>query len=837
MSDPKDAEVLIDNPFEPAAAAEEPGAATSADGVTAITKPEEHVPGMVIALPLNQRPVFPTMMLPLVIPAGRLSEAVRHALKHSAGWVGFFLTRSSLDNGANFRVEDLHRMGCAARIIKHQEVDGGALQVFAQVATRYRFESVVSSDPVVLVRGEQVRSQVDPTDANVRAMAMAIVTALKDLVQHNPVFSDEIKMVLSNFNNIDGPGRLADVAASLTTAKREDLQEILETVPIVTRMERVLVLLAREVQLSQLKSKIQHQIEEKVTENQRKFFLTEQLKAIKQELELETDEKALDIKRFREVLAKKGQAMSEECRTTIEEELRKMQALDPNAAEYAVVRSRVEWLTDLPWGELTQDSLDLTALLAGLDRDHFGLDDVKKRIVEFCAVRRLKADRGGGIIALVGPPGTGKTSIGQSIARHLGRKFYRFSLGGMRDEAEIRGHRRTYIGALPGKMVQALRRSGTMNPVIMLDEIDKLSSGIQGDPAAALLEVLDPEQNKDFLDHYLDIRVDLSQVLFICTGNDLSTIPEPLRDRMEIIRMAGYVEAEKLVIARDHLLPKQRQAHGLAVRDLALGARALAALVRDYAREAGVRQLEQQIATVCRKVATRKAEAGAAFVRVAISAPDLVKYLGKPIMRDDALMDSPVPGVVTGLAWTSLGGATLEVEAVAVRAEKGGLTLTGQLGDVMKESAGLARSYLMSQAVRLGVAADWFDTHHIHLHVPAGATPKDGPSAGITMATAMLSLALRRPPSRRMGMTGELTLTGRVYPIGGVREKLVASKRAGLERVLLPAANERDYDELPLMVREGIVVQFVTHLDEVLAFAGLVSPPRSGRARAARTRA
>ncbi len=497
-----------------------------------------------------------------------------------------------------------------------------------------------------------------------------------------------------------------------------------------------------------------------------------------------------------------------------------------------MVRSRVEWLTELPWGELTQDNLDLTALLAGLDRDHFGLEDVKKRIVEFCAVRRLKADRGGGIIALVGPPGTGKTSIGQSIARHLGRSVYRFSLGGMRDEAEIRGHRRTYIGALPGKLVQALRRCKSMNPVIMLDEIDKLSSGIQGDPAAALLEVLDPEQNKDFLDHYLDIRVDLSQVLFICTGNDLSTIPEALRDRMEIIRMAGYVEAEKLVIARDHLLPKQRQAHGLAARDLALGARALSALVRDYAREAGVRQLEQQIATVCRKVATRKAEAGAAFARTAISAPELVKYLGKPLLRDDALMDSPEAGVVTGLAWTAMGGATLEIEAVAVRSDKGGLTLTGQLGEVMKESAGLARSYLMSQAVRLGVAADWFDTHQIHLHVPAGATPKDGPSAGITMAAAMLSLALGRPTTRRMAMTGELTLTGRVYPIGGVREKLVAAKRAGLERVLLPAANERDYDELPQMVREGIVVQFVAHLDQVLSAVGLSASTRGGRAHA-----
>jgi ATP-dependent Lon protease len=833
--DHKDAEVLPDHhPIEEARHVDEPAPQTPAGepGTGTVARPDEHVPATVIALPLNQRPVFPTMMLPLVIPSGRLAESVRHALKHMGGWVGFFLTKAPLDNGAGFGIDDLHRMGCAARIVKHQDIDGGGLQVFAQVVSRFRFDSAQQTEPVVIVRGEAVRTRVDPADPQVRAMAMGIVTALKDLVQHQPVFADEIKVVLSNFNNIDGPGRLADVAASLTTAKREELQEILETVAIVPRMEKVLVLLAKEAQLSQLKAKIQHQIEEKVSENQRKFFLNEQLKTIKEELGLETDEKGLDLKRFKEAIEKKGKAMTEETRKVINEELRKMSSLDPNSAEYGVVRSRLEWLTDMPWGSFSDDNLELKSLRAGLDKDHFGLDDVKKRIVEFCAVRRLKADRGGGIIALVGPPGTGKTSIGQSIARNLGRRFFRFSLGGMRDEAEIKGHRRTYIGALPGKLVQALRRCGTMNPVIMLDEIDKLSHGMQGDPASALLEVLDPEQNKDFLDHYLDVRVDLSQVLFVCTGNDLGTIPEPLRDRMEIIRLAGYVEAEKLVIARDYLVPKQKAAHGLSGRDLAFSKKALETLIRDYAREAGVRHLEQIIATVCRKVATAKAEQQSGsgdvagdgdFERRSIGPADLTPYLGKPLMRDDALMDSPVPGVVTGLAWTAMGGATLEIEAVAVETERGGLTLSGQLGDVMKESANLARSYLMSHAKRLGLRPDWFDKHHVHLHVPAGATPKDGPSAGITMATALLSLALNKSTRRRLGMTGELTLTGRVYPIGGVREKLVAAKRSGLSRVLLPKANERDYDELPELVKEGIEVTFVEHLDEVLKEAGLVT--------------
>ena len=840
-------------------------------GQAGLTRPEDLLPNVVVALPLNQRPVFPTMNLPLVIPAGRLADAVRQAISVHGGHLAFFLTRAVLEDGAAYTAADLYPMGSIAKVVKHHDTDGGGLQVFAQVIARFRADDVAEAAPVLLLRGAAVRPTIDAADPQVRAYAMAIVTALKDLVQHNPVFGDEIKVVLANFNHIDGPGRLADVAAALTTAKREELQTVLETVEILPRMEKVLQLLAKETELSQLKTRIAHQIEEKVTEGQRKFFLNEQLKTIKEELGLESDDKSLDLKRFRAVLEKKEKILTAEVKQVITEELKKLSLLEAASSEYGVVRARLEWLCELPWGVLSNDRLDLAVLRQGLDRDHFGLEEIKNRIVEFCAVRRLKSDRGGGIIALVGPPGTGKTSIGQSVARNLGRKFFRFSLGGMRDEAEIKGHRRTYVGALPGKLVQALRRCGTMNPVIMLDEIDKLAVGLQGDSAAALLEVLDPEQNRDFLDHYLDVRVDLSQVLFIATANDLSTIPEPLRDRMGIIRLAGYVEAEKQVIARDHLVPKQRKAHGLTARDVVFTRPALAAVIRDYAREAGVRHLEQLIAKVCRKVASAKAEtlpataaagetiaetpatdhapgdppprdppadaaddadsapgetpaAPAAFARRTITPTVLPDYLGKPLMRDDALLDAPVPGVVTGLAWTSMGGATLEIEAVVTvtRPNGGGLTLSGQLGDVMKESANLARSYLMSHAVRLGLDAKWFSNHHVHLHVPAGATPKDGPSAGVTMASALCSLALGRAPVPRLGMTGELTLTGRVFPIGGVREKLVAAKRAGLTRVLLPAANDRDYDELPAMVKDGIDVSFVGHLDDVLRHAGLV---------------
>lgn len=843
--EPKDSELLPNDeaadakPVEPAH--EEPK--------TAVVRPEEHIPEVLLALPLNQRPVFPTMMLPLVIPPGRLADAMRYAITQMSGYVGFFMTRESLEDGTAYRFEDLCQVGCAARIIKHQDVEGGAIQVFVQVLARFRVLSVEKATPVVLVRGEAIRAQVDAQDVQVRAYAMSIVGALKELVQHNPIFADEIKMVLANFNNIDGPGRLADIAASLTTAKREDIQEVLETVDIIPRMERTLALLAKEAQLSQLKSKIQHQIEEKISEHQRKFFLNEQLKAIKQELGLESDDKSLDVKRFKEVLAKKSEHLSEEVRGVCDDELRKLQLLDPASSEYGVVRARLEWLSDMPWGTYTEDDLDLTRLRRGLDQDHYGLEDVKERIVEFCAVRRLKKDRGGGIIALVGPPGTGKTSVGASIARNLGRKFFRLSLGGMRDEAEIKGHRRTYIGALPGKLVQALKRAQSMNPVILLDEVDKMGISHQGDPAAAMLEVLDPEQNKDFLDHYLDVRVDLSQVLFICTANDLSGIPEALKDRMEIIRLAGYVEAEKQVIARDYLVPKGLSTHGLTKRHLTFTRPALTTLIRDYAREAGVRQLEQIVNKVCRKVATGKArEMDSSTLkepadsssgkrrtshvehRTQVGPADLVKYLGKPLMRDDALLAHPVPGVVTGLAWTAMGGATLEIEAVAVASEKGGLVLTGQLGDVMKESANLARSYLMANALSLGVTCDWFDKHTIHLHVPAGATPKDGPSAGCTIATALLSLATGKAVRRRLGMTGELTLTGRIYPIGGVREKMVAAKRAGLERVLLPKANERDYDELPAFLKTGIAVIFTETLADVLREAGLdLTPGRRSR--------
>ena len=788
---------------------------------------DQDLPRQVIALPLSQRPVFPGMLLPMSVPPGPLAEALRIAIEQRQRMAGFFLTTNTMPPDTTWGLDDLHRMGAVVRIEKHQFREDGGAQVFAQVLSRFQIDDVISEQPFLLVSGQPIHNVVDNQDQQVRARAMAVVTALKDLVQYNPVFADEIKMVLANFNQIDGPGRLADLAASLTTAAREEIQEVLETLDIIPRMDKVLLLLAKEAQLAALKTKISEQINDQVNERQRTFFLHEQLKAIKQELGLEKDDKSLELDKLRQQLEEQREQMPEEVLGACQDEIRKLSLLESSSPEYGVARNRVEWLLALPWGTSTTDNLELDRIRRGLDADHYGLEEVKDRIIQFCAVRRLRNDHGGGIIALVGPPGCGKTSIGASIARHLGRRFFRFSLGGLRDEAEIKGHRRTYIGALPGKLAQALRRCGTMNPVILLDEIDKLSHGPQGDPSAALLEVLDPEQNREFLDHYLDVRIDLSQVLFICTANDISTIPEALHDRMEIIRLAGYVEPEKLAIARRYLVPKQRQAHGLSGRDLTIRRPALTALVRSYAREAGVRRAEQHVAKICRQVATAKVtwqqeQPQTPYPGVTITAATLADYLGKPTISDEALMGRAVPGVVTGLAWTAMGGATLEIEAIAIPATEGGFQLSGQLGDVMKESATLARSYLRANAARFGITADWFDSHLIHLHVPAGATPKDGPSAGITMATAMLSLALGRPVRRHLGMTGELTLTGRVYPIGGVREKLVAARRSRLRTVILPQANEADHARLPSHICDGITVHFVETLDQVLAIAGLL---------------
>ena len=612
--------------------------------------------------------------------------------------------------------------------------------------------------------------------------------------------------------NLKEPGTLADFSASMTTASGKELQKILETRRIKQRIEKALILLKHELEVSKLQSRISQKIEERMSQQQREFFLREQLKEIKKELGLSKEGKETEVEKYLARIRKLK--LTEEARERIDEEIEKLRLIEPASPEYNVSRAYLDWLTILPWGVYSKDFFDLKRARRILDRDHFGLKDVKDRILELISVGIINNDLAGTIVLLVGPPGTGKTSIGQSIAKSLGRKFYRFSLGGMRDEAEIKGHRRTYIGALPGKFINAIKTCKTSNPVIMLDEIDKIGASFQGDPASALLEVLDPEQNKDFLDHYLDVRFDLSKVLFICTANTLETIPAPLLDRMEQIRLSGYILEEKLEIARRHLLPKQLKMHGLKRSQLSLPKTVLREMIDGYAREAGVRSLENNIKKLLRKAARKIVEDGQE--KVSISRSELPDYLGQRMFAEETRFKKPKIGVITGLAYTAMGGATLHIEATSVEAKNPGFKQTGQLGDVMVESSEIAYTFIRARLNPQKKTEKFFDRNHIHLHVPAGATPKDGPSAGITMACALYSLAKQKPIIPNLAMTGELTLTGLVMPIGGVKEKTIAARRAGVTQLLFPDENRKDYEELDESITEGITPYFVKNFDEVL---------------------
>ena len=567
-------------------------------------------------------------------------------------------------------------------------------------------------------------------------------------------------------------------------------------------MQKVLVLIKKELEVAKLQTQIREKVEEKMTQQQREFFLREQLKAIQKELGIAKDDRTVDLELYQGRVKKLK--LPPHAEKKIGEELDKLAGLEHGSPEYTVTRNYLDWLTSLPWGKFTKDKLDLARARKILDQDHDGLDDVKERIVEFLAVGAMRGEVAGSILLLVGPPGVGKTSIGKSVARALGRKFYRFSVGGMRDEAEIKGHRRTYIGAMPGKFIQAIRETGVANPVIMLDEIDKIGASYHGDPASALLEVLDPEQNVDFLDHYLDVRFDLSKVLFVCTANQLDSIPGPLLDRMEVIRLSGYITSEKLAIAKNHLWPRLLERSGIDPKQLKLSDGALEKIIEGYAREAGVRNLEKQLGRIVRKAAVKLVEGDRDGKPIKVSAKTVEEWLGKPGFRN--LRPGAGVGVVTGLAWTAMGGATLDVEASRIGKGRG-FKLTGRLGEVMKESANIAWSYLSANGSEFGVPEGYFDDATIHLHVPEGATPKDGPSAGVTMASALLSLARNEQP-RALAMTGELTLTGQVLAIGGVREKVIAARRVGIDELILPEANRGDFDELPEHIRAGITVHY-----------------------------
>lgn len=788
-----------------------PNTARAVDEAATLQVParlRDTLPSKLLLIPLPVRPYFPAQTMPIVLPEGPWRETVERVGNTPHHVVG--LVYAGTDGREFPTTADFRRMGTVVRM--HQPArNDGHIQFVAEGLQRFRIMDW-ASDKAPFVANVEYPEPPPENGQELRAYGLAIIEKIKELLALNPFFRENVKAYLERFSP-DDSSPLADFAAALTSGNSEELQEVLDTVPLLRRMEKVMVLLQREVEVVRLQAQIREKVEIRVSEHQREFFLREQLKEIKQQLGISKNDKEIELDRFREQLA--DGVVPPDAQARIDDEIRKFSLLETGSPEYAGTRNYLDTLTSLPWGKYTPDRIDIPAARKLLDADHEGLSDVKERIIEFLGVGALTGKVAGSIILLVGPPGVGKTSIGRSIAETLGRKFYRFSVGGMRDEAEIKGHRRTYIGAMPGKFAQAMREVQSANPVIMLDEIDKIGGTYHGDPASALLEVLDPEQNADFLDHYLDVRFDLSRVLFVCTANQLDSIPRPLLDRMEIIRLAGYVAEEKLAIAKKHLVPRVRKRAGLKAAQLSFPDPALRALIDGYAREAGVRNLEKQLNRVARKVALKVLEHPGTRERV--TPARLVELLGQPMFRRETPQRGV--GVVTGLAWTAMGGATLEVEASLVHTKNRGFRLTGQLGEVMRESAEIAYSYIAANLGDYQGDHQFFDEAYVHLHVPEGATPKDGPSAGITMATALLSLARNEGLAKPMAMTGELTLTGRVLAVGGIREKLIAARRIGYTDVLLPAANRRDFDELPAYITKGMKVGFLEHFREVVAHA------------------
>lgn len=776
-------------------------------GQTGLVLPGQNLPDKLYIIPIHNRPFFPAQVLPVIVNEEPWAETLELVAKTEHHCLALFYMDQQPEDASDFDPDQLPQHGTLVRI-HHASRQDGKLQFVAQGLSRVRIRGWLRRQrPPYLVEVEHLRPSPDPSD-EVKAYGMALINAIKELLPLNPLYSEELKNYLNRFSPND-PSPLTDFAAALTTAPGDELQQVLDTVPMLQRMEKVLPLLRKEVEVARLQKELSAEVNRKINERQREFFLREQLKLIQQELGITKDDRSSDIESFRQRL--EGKSLPEAAQKRIEDELNKLSILETGSPEYGVTRNYLDWATDLPWGVHGQDKLDLKRARKVLDRHHAGLDDIKNRILEFLAVGAFKGEVAGSIVLLVGPPGVGKTSIGKSIAESLGRPFYRFSVGGMRDEAEIKGHRRTYIGAMPGKLVQALRDVKVMNPVIMLDEIDKMGQSYQGDPASALLETLDPEQNVDFLDHYLDLRLDLSKVLFVCTANTLDSIPGPLLDRMEIIRLSGYIAEEKQAIAKRHLWPKQLDKAGVPKERLTLTDSALKALVEGYAREAGVRQLEKQLGKLVRKAVVKLIETPE--LKIKIGASDLEDYLGKPTFRKEQVLSGA--GIITGLAWTSMGGATLPVEATRIHTLNRGFKLTGQLGDVMKESAEIAYSYVTAHLKDFKGDPNFFDQAFVHLHVPEGATPKDGPSAGITMASALLSLARNQAPKKNVAMTGELTLTGQVLPIGGVREKVIAARRQKINELILPEPNRGDFEELPAYLKEGLTVHFARRFADV----------------------
>jgi ATP-dependent Lon protease len=705
--------------------------------------------------------------------------------------------------------DDLYCVGTAAVVHKMIRVPDGTLRVLVQGLRRVRIEQRVADDPYLVGELGEL-PDVTEESKELEALTRNVQAQFARIVGLVPYLPEELQMATAN---VDDPSALCSLVASTIRLKTEERQKLLELLDVCERLREVSVILNRELEVVELGSRIQSQVQSELEKGQREFILRQQLKAIREELG-EGDPEQAEANELRARIQELQ--LPNEVEKAAARELARIERLPSAAAEYGVIRTYLDWIATLPWGRMTTDNLDLTRARAVLDEDHYDLEKVKERIVEHLAVSKLRNDPSGQILCLVGPPGVGKTSLGQSIARTLEREFVRLSVGGVSDEAEIRGHRRTYIGAMPGTIIRALRDAGSMNPVMLIDEIDKMGSDVRGDPASAMLEVLDPEQNKAFRDHYLDLPFDLSKVLFICTANTVDTIPPPLLDRMDTIALSGYTEEEKLGIAKRYLVPKQVEAHGLTRDRIAIPEKTLRRLIREYTREAGVRGLERRIADVCRKAARLVAEGHEG--KIAVSEKRVRSWLGPRQFSREGRRRTAEAGVATGLAYTAAGGDVLFVEAQAYPG-RGRLTVTGQLGEVMQESAQAALSWVRSHSGALGIPEDWFASHDVHVHVPAGAVPKDGPSAGVTMATALASLVRETPVAGDLGMTGELTLTGRVLPIGGVREKILAAQRAGLRRVVLPKGNESDLEELPEEARRDVEFVLVDSIEQALEVA------------------
>jgi ATP-dependent Lon protease len=781
------------------------------DGKTTDVYPEE-----LFVIPLNRRPFFPGMAAPILIEPGSFYEVLKKVANTDHKCMGLFLTKKEETNIYKISFSDIYDVGVVARILRIIPMDQGGAQVVLNMEKRISIKKPIKSKNL----SAKIKYHDDPPSSKLskelKAYSISIITTIKELLKLNPLFKEELQIFLGH-SDFTEPGKLADFAVALTTASREELQEVLSSFDLNKRISKALLLLKKELDLSKLQTSINQRIESTISKAQREFFLREQLKAIKKELGMEKDDKTCDVEKFDERLKKRKVPL--DVQKVIDEEREKLSALEVQSAEYGVCRNYVDWLTIIPWGVFSKETTNLNKAEKILEEDHYGLKDIKQRILEFIGVGKLSGGVKGSIICLVGPPGVGKTSIGKSIARALNRKFYRFSVGGMRDEAEIKGHRRTYVGAMPGKMLQALKNVETQNPVIMIDEVDKMGASYQGDPASALLEVLDPEQNRDFNDHYLDVPCDLSNILFIVTANVLDTIPEPLKDRMEIMRLSGYIQAEKVEIAKKYLIPRNRKNMGLKSSDVQFSKGGLSKIIDGYAREAGVRNLENYIKKVLRKVAVKVARESDVKRKKAkhqmISETNLKEFLGKPIFTSDVYYERTPTGVCTGLAWTSMGGATLYVESIESPNGKTEMKLTGQAGDVMKESAQIAWTFLSSKAKEFAPNVSFFKDMLVHIHIPEGATPKDGPSAGITMVTSLLSLLTKTPVLEKLAMTGELTLTGRILPIGGLKEKLIAARRSKIKTLIFPKENLRDYDELPAYLKKGLKVHFVENYKQV----------------------